>query len=92
MEEAGRRESAGMQVQGFAIPGSITGQATRYHQQRAMARILSHRDLNKRTTLTAGTDATAGHLIDSELRPENLNRVALRRIRGVEGSDLVDER
>ena len=72
LEEAGRRESAGMQVQGFAIPGSITGQATRYHQQRALARILSHRDLNKRTTLTAGTDATAGHLIDSELRPENL--------------------
>ena len=72
MEEAGRRADAGMQVQGFAIPGSITGQATRYHQQRAMARILSHRDLNKRTTLTSGTDATAGHLIDSELRPENL--------------------
>ena len=71
-EEFERREAAGMSTQGYAIPGSIVSRSSRYHQQRALARILEHRELQKRTTLMASVDATAGHLIDSELRPEAL--------------------
>ena len=70
--EAEERGKAGITVQGFAIPGSIVSRSARYHQQRALARIVEYREYQKRTTLTASVDATAGHLIDSELRPENL--------------------
>ena len=70
--ETQKRKEAGMQTQGFAIPGSIVSRSTKYHQQRALAGIIEHREMQKRTTLTAGTDATAGHLIDTELRPEAL--------------------
>lgn len=65
--EAKERAKAGIKTRGFAIPGSIVSHSARYHQERVLERMLHHR-----TTLTAGTDATAGHLIDSELRPENL--------------------
>ena len=71
-EEAQKREEAGMSTQGFAIPGSIVSRSARHHQKRALARILKHRDMQTRTTLMASVDATAGHLIDSELRPEAL--------------------
>ena len=67
-EEAERREKAGMEVHGYTVPGSIVSRSAIYHQQRALAA----RELIKRTTLTAGTEATAGNLIDSELRPEAL--------------------
>ena len=70
--EAEKRSEAGMKTEGFAIPGSIVSQSSRYHQQRALARIIEHEEVQKRTTLTAGTNVTAGHLIDSELRPEAL--------------------
>ena len=70
--EAGKRMEAGIKTEGFAIPGSIVSQSARYHQQRALARIIEHSEIQKRTTLTAGTDATAGHLIDTELRAEAL--------------------
>ena len=65
--EAQKRSEAGIKVEGVAIPGSIVSHSARYHQQRALERIIHHR-----TTLTASVDATAGHLVDSELRPENL--------------------
>ena len=70
--ESEKRMEAGIKTEGFAIPGSIVSQSARYHQQRALARIIEHSEIQKRTTLTAGTDATAGHLIDTELRAEAL--------------------
>ena len=70
--ETQKRKEAGMQTQGFAIPGSIVSRSSKYHQQRALSRIIGHRELLKRTTLKASVDATAGHLVDTELRPEAL--------------------
>ena len=70
--ESDKRMEAGIKTEGFAIPGSIVSQSARYHQQRALARIIEHGEIQKRTTLTAGTDATAGHLVDTELRAEAL--------------------
>ena len=70
--ETQKRKEAGMQTQGFAIPGSIVSRSAKYHQQRALSCIIEHRELQKRTTLMASVDATAGHLVDTELRPEAL--------------------
>lgn len=67
--EAERRQAAGMPVreEGYTIPGSIVSRSSYHHQQRARAAIELHR-----ATLMASVDQTAGNLVDSELRAENL--------------------
>ncbi len=64
-EEATRRRSAGMEVHGLAVPGSIVGTASEWRARQAEKLHLQQR------AVIAGTDASGGYLVDSELRPEN---------------------
>ena len=64
-DEAKRREKAGMEVRGLAIPGSIVGTASEWRARQAQIA-----DMKQRTVIS-GTDASGGYLVDSELRPEN---------------------
>ena len=63
--EETRRRKAGMEVRGFAIPGSIVGTASEWRARQAQIADMKQR------TLISGTDADGGYLVDSELRPEN---------------------
>ena len=63
--EAELRRKAGMEVRGLAIPGSIVGTASEWRARQAEKLHLQQR------AVIAGTDASGGYLVDSELRPEN---------------------
>ena len=63
-EEEKRRTKAGMEVRGLAIPGSIVGTAAEWRARQAQIA-----DMKQRAVI-AGTDASGGYLVDSELRPE----------------------
>ena len=64
-EERQRRKDVGIETQGYAIPGAITGSISEYRARKAQQAIKQAR------SLTFSTDTEGGHLVDEKLLVEN---------------------